>query len=123
MAKRNANIEARVSSLEATFKTFMDEMRDRDNQRAADMRELQEKHDADMKEMRADIKSALKHIQNLVLASMGLTIAAVVGIGAITVATWAFMWSTSQNTYQQVVQPPPAQTQGAQYQPTEQTAR
>ncbi|MBR1806404.1 MAG: hypothetical protein IJ774_08485 [Selenomonadaceae bacterium] len=116
MAKRNTNIEARVSSLEATFKTFMDEMRDRDNQRATDMRELRQKHDEDMKEMRADIKSSLKHIQNL-------TIAAMVGIGAITAATWAFMWSTSQNTYQQVVQPPPAQTQAAPYQQTDQTAR
>lgn len=58
MAKQDANIDTRVSNLETKFELFMreisdfkQEMRDRDNQRAAEIRELRQKHDADMKEM------------------------------------------------------------------------
>ena len=58
MAEENTNIEARISSLETKFEMFMremsdfkQEMRDRDNQRAEDIREMRKKHDSDMKEM------------------------------------------------------------------------
>ena len=83
MAKRATNIEARVSSLEATFKAFMQEMRDfktemrdRDNQRAAEIMELRQKQDANTKEMDAKINRLGDKIQNIVIA-------AVVGFGAI----------------------------------------
>lgn len=89
----NAEVQTRVSSLEATFKTFMDEMRDfktemrdRDKQRAAEIMELrqrqdaaQAKHDADMKSMDAKIDRLGDKIQTLVIT-------AVVGFGAILVA-------------------------------------
>ena len=76
MAKRNTNVEARVSSLEATFTSFMNEMRDRDNQRAAEIMELRQKHDVDMKAMDAKIDRLGDKIQNMLLA-------AIVGFGAI----------------------------------------
>ena len=93
-----------------------EEIRNRDNQRAEELREIrqrqdaaqakhdadfraaQEKHDADMKEMREDIKGTLRHIQNLTIASM-------VGIGAIAVATWVFVLSNVRYD----PPPPPAQ--------------
>ena len=125
-----ATTDERLNTLETTFKMFMQEMRDfktemrdfktemrnRDNQRAEELREIrqrqdaiqakhdadfraaQEKHDADMKEMREDIKGTLRHIQNLTIASM-------VGIGAIAVATWVFVLSNVR--YEPP--PPPAQ--------------
>ena len=53
-----ATTEERLSSLEQQFATTMTkvdmlvtEMRDRDNQRAAEIMELRQKHDADIKEM------------------------------------------------------------------------
>ena len=64
-----------------------------------DMRRIQEQHNADMKEMREDIKGALKHIQ-------GLTIASMVGIAAIAIATWVFVLTDARNDYPP---PPPAQ--------------
>lgn len=104
-------IDAQTARIDNVL-TKVDMLVTESQQQREDIRRAQEKHDADMKEMRADIKSSLKHIQNL-------TIAAMVGIGAITAATWAFMWSTSQNnTYQQLPSQPPAQ-----YQHTEQPAR
>ena len=101
---------ARIDNLLSKVDTIIGEMRDRDNQRAEDMRRLQERHNADMKEMREDIKGALKHIQ-------GLTIASMAGIVAIAVGILGFLWSTARN----MEPPPPAQT--AQYQTTEQTAK
>ena len=118
-----ATTDERLNTLETTFKMFMQEMRDfktemrdrdnqraeeirnRDNQRAEELREIRqrqdaarEKHDVDMKEMREDIKGTLRHIQNLTIASM-------VGIGAIAVATWVFVLSNVRYD----PPPPPAQ--------------
>jgi len=79
--KQLNQVEARVSNLETKFEAFMDEMRDfktemrdRDNQRAAEIRELRQ----DMKTMQANLDAKIdgigKHVQNL-------TVAAIVGIG------------------------------------------
>ena len=108
MAKRATNIEARVSSLEATFKAFMQEMRDfktemrdRDNQRAAeimelrqkqdaaqakhdaDMKELRQKHDADIKEMNAKIDASLQTFTQQLHTNFVQTM---MGVGAIMAA-------------------------------------
>ncbi len=69
------NLEARVSSLEAKFEVFMGEMRDRDNQRAEDMRE---------------IRSKLDNIGN---HTRNLAVAAIVGIGAISISVIGFVIS------------------------------
>lgn len=69
------NLESRLSNLEGKFEIFIGEMRDRDNQRAEDMRE---------------IRSKLDSIGNLV---RNITIAAIAGIGAIFVSVVGFVIS------------------------------
>ncbi|MBR1646867.1 MAG: hypothetical protein IJ685_08830 [Selenomonadaceae bacterium] len=98
------SVEARVSNLETKFEAFMrahedfkTEMRDRDNQRAAEIRELRQKHDADMKDMnqrfyaKFDVMDAKfdrlgDKIQNMVIA-------AVVGFGAIAAAVGGIVYA------------------------------
>ena len=84
-------IDQKVDSFKETVENFIQEMRDRDN-------------DADMKELRTEIRDGMKHIQNL-------TIAVIIGIVAIAVAVFAFVWQNSSNNQPQNYQPPPAQTQ------------
>lgn len=69
------NLESRISNLEGKFEIFIGEMRDRDNQRAEDMREIRSKLD-----------SIGNHVRNI-------TVAAIVGIGAIFVSVVGFVIS------------------------------
>ena len=68
--KKVNDIEKRVDTLEAVFKSFMQEMRDRDNQRAEDIRELRQ----DMKNMQASLDAKIdsmgKHVRNLSVATI-----------------------------------------------------
>lgn len=66
--KRLNKVEKQVTSIEAKIDMFIGEMRERDNQRAEDIREI-----------RAGIESMGKHVRNL-------TIAAMVGMGTMTLA-------------------------------------
>ncbi|MBR1647365.1 MAG: hypothetical protein IJ685_11400 [Selenomonadaceae bacterium] len=93
----NVNLDNRLTSLETKFEMFMDEMK----QQREDIRRIQErqdaaqaKHDADMKEMNqrfyakfdamdAKIDSKFDKLSDQLHT---MTIAAVVGFGAITVA-------------------------------------
>lgn len=84
----NEKVDLKVSALMDKMDNFILEMRDRDNQRHAEILAAQEKHDADMKEIRNDIKSALRNIQ-------GLTIASIVGIAAITAGALGFIYTTA----------------------------
>ena len=83
------------------FKTemrdFKTEMRDRDNQRAEDIREIrqrqdaaQAKHDADMKEMNARFDAKFDKISDQIHT---MTIAAVVGFGAIAAAVGGLVFA------------------------------
>ena len=83
--KINVEIDSRVTSLETMFKMFMQEIRDRDNQRANEIRELRQKQDSDIKEIRTSIDNMGKHVQNLTVAAIVGIGAAVAGIGAIAV--------------------------------------
>ena len=110
------NLENRVNHLETKFEVFMQEMhdfkeemrdfrkemRDRDNRRAAEIDELRQKQEADMKEIRQKQESDMKEIRttidsiNTKIDGIGkhfrnLTVAAVVGIGAITVSVVGFV--------------------------------
>ncbi len=76
------SIEARVSSLETKFEMFIGEMRDRDNQRAEDIREIR----SSIETMNTKIDSMTKSVSNI-------TIAAIVGIGAISVSVVGFVFS------------------------------
>ena len=104
-----ADLENRVSNIETKIDMFIGEMRDRDNQRAAEIAKLSQKHDADIKEMRqnheADMKEMckkqeadMKEIRNS-LDGMGkhvrnIAIAAIVGIGAISASVIGFFVTT-----------------------------
>ena len=95
-------IDQKVDSFKETVENFIQEMRDRDNRRDADIRELRKQReedrkqrDAEMKELRTEIRDGIKHIQSL-------TIAAIVGIVAIAVAIIAFVFVTWQSIDQSV---------------------
>ena len=57
--KINAEVQTKLALQDAKFNMFMQEMRDRDNQRAEDIREI-----------RQDIKEMGKHVRNLSLTAM-----------------------------------------------------
>lgn len=83
---RFLTLEQRVSAVIAKLDTFIGEMRDfktemrdRDNQRAAEIVELRQKQDADRKALEDKIDRLGDKIQNIVIA-------AVVGFGAIVFA-------------------------------------
>ena len=67
--KINAEVQTKLALQDAKFNMFMQEMRDRDNQRAEDMREI-----------RTSIDSMGKHVRNLALTAMGAIGAMVVTV-------------------------------------------
>ena len=117
-----ATTDERVDKLETKFATLseqfaatmakVDSFVEESKQQREDMRRLNERQDAMQAQHNAEVKGALKHIQNL-------TIAAMVGIAAIAGATWAFMWSSTRN--ETPPQIPPAQTAQAATQNHEKT--
>ncbi|MBQ3336667.1 MAG: hypothetical protein IJG80_04620 [Selenomonadaceae bacterium] len=68
--KINAEVQKQLAMQDAKFNTFMQEMRDRDKQRADDIRELRQ----DMKSLQisldAKIDSMGKHVRNLSVATI-----------------------------------------------------
>lgn len=66
--KRLNKVEKQVTSIETKIDMFIGEMRERDNQRAAEIREI-----------RASLEGVGKHVRNL-------TVAAMVGMGTMTIA-------------------------------------
>ena len=100
-----ADLENRVSNLETKFDMFMEEMRDfktemrqQNEMRAAEIREMRQKHDADIKEIRQNHEADMKEIRNS-LDGMGkhvrnISIAAIVGIGAISASVIGFFITT-----------------------------
>ncbi|MBQ7492895.1 MAG: hypothetical protein IJT47_00510 [Selenomonadaceae bacterium] len=68
--KINAEVQKQLAMQDAKFNTFMQEMRDRDNQRAEDIRELRQ----DMKNMQASLDAKIdnmgKHVRNLSVATI-----------------------------------------------------
>ncbi len=99
------SVEARVSNLETKFEAFMQEMRDfktemrdRDNQRAAEIRELRQKQDADMKEINqrfyAKFDAMDAKIDNIGNNVRSLTITAMVGVGASVIAVVVLVGTT-----------------------------
>ena len=76
----------------------------------ADMKAAQTKHDADMKEIRNDMKELRNEIRDALKNLQGLTIAAMVGIAAVSVGVLGFLWSTTgsmQPQPQSIYQMPP----------------
>ncbi|MBQ3434421.1 MAG: hypothetical protein II857_04055 [Selenomonadaceae bacterium] len=65
----NAEVQTKLALQDAKFNMFMQEMRDRDNQRAEDIREI-----------RMSIADMGKHVRNLSLTAMGAIGAMVVTV-------------------------------------------
>ena len=119
-----ATTDERVDKLETQFVTLgqqvstvaakVDMVIGELQQQREDMRRLHERQDADMREMREDVKGTLKHIQNLTIASM-------VGIEAIAIATWVFVLTGAR--YETPPAPPQAQYQTVQPAPNADTSK
>ncbi len=65
--KINAEVQTKLALQDAKFNIFMQEMRDRDNQRAEDMREIR----TSISNMQNRIEDMGKHVRNLSLTAMG----------------------------------------------------
>ena len=78
--KINAEVQTKLALQDAKFNMFMQEMRDRDNQRATEIMELRQKQEADMKEIRSSIDGMGKHVRNLAITSMAAIGAMVVTV-------------------------------------------
>ena len=72
--ERLTNLEQQVSNVIVKVDMLVNEMRDRDNQRVEDMREI-----------RASIADMGKHFRNLSLTAMGAIGAMVIAVGAMVV--------------------------------------
>lgn len=79
LENRVNRLETKVSIIETKIDMFIDEMRDRDNRRAAEISELRKKQEADMKEIRTSIDGMGKHVRNLTVAAVGAIGIAVIG--------------------------------------------
>ena len=73
--KRLSKVENKVTSIETKIDMFIGEMRERDNQRAQDIREIR----ASINNIQNRIEDMGKHVRNL-------TVAAMVGMGTMTIA-------------------------------------
>ena len=74
--KINAEVQTKLALQDAKFNMFMQEMRDRDNQRAEDMREIR----TSISNMQNRIDDMGKHVRNLSLTAMGAIGAMVVTV-------------------------------------------
>ena len=68
--KINAEVQKQLAMQDAKFNTFMQEMRDRDKQRADDIREIRQ----DMKSLQISLDAKIdnmgKHVRNLSVATI-----------------------------------------------------
>ena len=84
--KINSETQMKLALQDAKFNVFMQEMRDRDNQRAEDIRELRK----DMKEMQKSIDSKIdnmqNNMQNMLNSNRNLNIVTILGVAAVVIA-------------------------------------
>ena len=83
---RFATLEQQVAAVVAKVEMLVTESQ----QQREDIRRAQEKHDADIKEMNAKIDSKFDKLGSQI---QSLTIAAVVGVGAIVIGGGAIIWA------------------------------
>ena len=74
--KINAEVQTKLALQDAKFNMFMEEMRDRDNQRAEDIREIR----ASVSNIQNRIDDMGKHVRNLAITSMAAVGAMVVTV-------------------------------------------
>ena len=80
--KRINNIESRVGNLETKFEMFMQEMRDF----KTEMRQQNQMRTEDIREIRASINNIQNRIEDMGKHVRNLTVAAMVGMGTMTIA-------------------------------------
>ena len=73
--KINAEVQMKLAMQDAKFNIFMEEMRDRDNQRAEDIREI-----------RSSLQNLQANLQSLQSSGRTLNVATIIGIAAIVIA-------------------------------------
>ena len=73
--KINIELQTKLAIQDAKFNVFMQEMRDRDNQRAEDIREI-----------RTSLQNLQTNMQNMQTSNRNLNIVTLLGIAAIVVA-------------------------------------
>ena len=88
---KTITIEAKVDAFIQEMRDFKTEMRDRDNQRAAEIREIRQSQEAMRKDMYALVDRMEQKIDGIGKFVQNLIIAAVVGIGAIAIEIGAIM--------------------------------
>ena len=71
----NAEVQTKLAMQDAKFNVFMQEMRDRDNQRVEDIREI-----------RASIQNMQDNMQNMQASNRNLNIVTILGVAAIVIA-------------------------------------
>ena len=107
---------ARVDAFIQEMKDFKTEMRDRDNQRAAEIaradekfEKLREKHESDMHEINKKIDDKFDSLSKEI-RSMAMT--TIFGVGAIIIAVMGFSWAifAPSNSAPVQIQQTPAQT-------------
>ncbi|MBQ3442354.1 MAG: hypothetical protein IJG33_03810 [Selenomonadaceae bacterium] len=81
--RRITTLESNVNNLVAELRDFKAEMRQQNQMRAEEARELRQKHDEDMRAVNARIDTKFDALTNQIHT---LTIAAVVGFGALALA-------------------------------------
>ena len=72
----NSEVQTKLALQDAKFNMFMKEMRDRDNQRAEDIREIR----TSISNMQNSISDMGKHVRNLAITSMAAIGAMVVTV-------------------------------------------
>ena len=73
--KINSEVQTKLALQDAKLNVFMQEMRDRDNQRAEDIREI-----------RSSLQNMQTSLQNMQVSNRNLNVATIIGIAAIVVA-------------------------------------
>ncbi|MBR1645979.1 MAG: hypothetical protein IJ685_04285 [Selenomonadaceae bacterium] len=81
--KINSEVQMKLAMQDAKFNVFMQEMRDRDNQRAAEIMELRQRQDAAQAKQNSDMKAMDAKIDRLGDKIQNMLLAAIVGFGAI----------------------------------------
>ena len=77
----NAEVQTKLALQDAKFNMFMQEMRDRDNQRAEDIREIR----TSISNIQNRIDDMGKHVRNMAITSMAAVGGMAVAVGAMVV--------------------------------------
>ena len=88
--RRITALESNVNNIISELRDFKTELRDRDNRRSQEISQLRQKHDADIHELNKKIDDKFDKLSAQI---QNLTIAAIVGIGAIVLGGGAIVWS------------------------------